>query len=108
MSATSSNNDQERDSIARFTNQSRNNIQNNNNNNNIYSSMDDSGANKFAGLSKLGSKKDHRKFDKDRPKPYLDENEFCAAMEEWLDGERPAIVDDIILHLTGVELTQVK
>jgi len=70
--------------------------------------MDDSAANKFAGLSKIGSKKDHRKFDKDRPKPFLDENEFCAAMEEWLDGERPAIVDDIILHLTGVELTQVK
>ena len=29
-------------------------------------------------------------------------------MEEWLDGDRPAIIDDVVLHLTGVELQPAK
>ena len=54
---------------------------------------------------------DHRKYDKDKPKPYLDWSEFLAYMLEdqqssatsGSDSERPAIVADIIHHLTGIQ-----
>ena len=49
-------------------------------------------------------RKDHRKFDKDsKGKPYLDLKEFMSYMDETFD-ERPELVDDLVLHLTGVEM----
>jgi hypothetical protein len=43
--------------------------------------MDDTLSGGFLG-SGPAQKKDHRKFDKDRPKPYLDWNDFLSYMDE--------------------------
>ena len=69
--------------------------------------MDDPSATSF-GLGAPTTKKDHRKFDKERPKPFLDINDFLYYMDEAIPGERPEIVDDIVWHLTGCELAPVK
>lgn len=80
----------------------------------IYSSMDESSFTPFTsgGASQRVHLKDHRKFDKDKPKPYLDWNDFLAYMtgDQALvsvaggdNNERPSIVNDIIQHLTGIE-----
>ena len=53
-------------------------------------------------------KRDHRKFDKEKPKPFLDMNDFTAAMDELIEGDRPEIVDNLVEHLTGVQLHPVK
>lgn len=73
----------------------------------LFQGMDDTATVGFLGPDPP-QKRDHRKFDKDRPRPYLDWNEFHAFMDEHIEEDRPAIVDDIILHLTGVELAPVK
>lgn len=46
-------------------------------------------------------KRDHRKFDKERPKPFLDMSDFVGAMDELIEGDRPEIVDNLVEHLTG-------
>ena len=74
----------------------------------MYASMDATVANKYTLLPKANQKRDHRRFDKEKPKPYLDWSDFYNFMDDQLDGERPGIIDDIIRHLTGVELTAVK
>ena len=78
----------------------------------LFSSM----ASMEEGSSKAGfldqepvqKQRDHRKYDKDRPKPYLDWNDFYTFMDENLEDDRPSIIDDIVYHLTGVELAPVK
>ena len=100
MSASSN---EERDSIARRTNQSRNSHLASN----LITSMDDQGASNF-GPGAPTVKKDHRKFDKEKPKPFLDWNDFLYYMDESIQGDRPEIIDDIVYHLTGVELVPLK
>lgn len=76
MSASSGD---ERESIKRTTNQSRNSHMPAN----LFASMDDSMGNTLSNLAlQLSNKKDHRKFDKERPKPYLDLTEFLVLMED--------------------------
>ena len=87
---------------------------------NLYSSMDDAaGASNFAFSGAMagsgGKQRDHRKFDKEKPRPYLDFPEFLAYMLEdpspaagGAEGERPILVDDIVHHLTGIEFQPVK
>ena len=53
-------------------------------------------------------KKDHRKFDKERPKPFLDWNDFLHYMDDAFQGDRPEIVDDLVYHLTGIEIAPAK
>lgn len=86
---------------------------------NLYSSMDDTPSSGFMFSGAMGGaggkQRDHRKFDKEKPKPYLDFPEFLAYMLEdqspsagGVEGERPIIVDDIVHHLTGIEFQPVK
>ena len=35
-------------------------------------------------------------------------NDFTAAMDELIEGDRPEIVDNLVEHLTGVQMQQVK
>lgn len=70
--------------------------------------MEETASGGFLGPEPPQKMKDHRRFDKDRPKPYLDFNDFFAYMDENLEDDRPAIVDDVVFHLTGVELAPVK
>jgi len=53
-------------------------------------------------------KRDHRKFDKEKPMPYLDLHDFMQFMDEAFEGERPELVDDLVYHLTGVEMMPMK
>lgn len=53
-------------------------------------------------------KKDHRKFDKEKPKPFLDWNDFLHYMDEAFEGDRPEIIDDLIYHLSGIEMAPAK
>jgi len=53
-------------------------------------------------------KRDHRKFDKENPVPYLDLSDFMQFMDEAFEGERPELVDDLVFHLTGVEMVPMK
>ena len=53
-------------------------------------------------------KRDHRKFDKDNPMPYLDFNDFMGFMDDAFEGDRPELCDDLVFHLTGVEMKPMK
>ena len=70
--------------------------------------MDDSSGIGFGGPPPPGNKRDHRKFDSDNPKDYLNWKEFVALMEEQLDGDRLPLIDDLIYYLTGVKLAPAK
>ena len=80
MSASSN---EDRDSIARKTSQSRNS--------HVFQTAVNTSIESAAGNINvfLGSepvpKKDHRKYDKERPKPYLDWNDFLSYMDEHLE-----------------------
>ena len=62
--------------------------------------MDETNQSGFAVLPV--QKRDHRKYDKEKPKPYLDMSDFTAALDELIEGDRPEIVDNLVEHLTGV------
>jgi len=98
-SMMSGNSSEDRDSIARRTNQSRTSGMAQAN---LFSSMDDSNQGSFAAMQV--QKRDHRKYDKERPKPYLDFNDFLVAIGELIEGERPEIVDNLVEHLTGIQM----
>ena len=53
-------------------------------------------------------KRDHRKFDRERPRQYLDWNDFQTYMEDAFEGDRPEIIDDLIKYLTGIDLKSAK
>jgi len=53
-------------------------------------------------------KKDHRRFDKEKPRTFLDLNDFMFYMDETFEGERPELIDDLVYHLTGVEMMPMK
>ena len=55
-------------------------------------------------------KKDHRKYDKDKDKdkPSLNEQEFISLMADAFPGDRPSIIDDLVQHLTGVQMVSTK
>jgi hypothetical protein len=80
MSASSN---EDRDSIARKTSQSRNShvFQTA-----VSTSMENTtnSPNLFLGAEPV-QKKDHRRYDKERPKPYLDWNDFLSYMDEHLE-----------------------
>lgn len=103
MMSASSNED--RDSIARRTTQSRNNSTMANN---LTASMD--GPSKGFSLMQSAQKKDHRKYDKDKDKdkPSLNESEFINLMADAFPGDRPSIIDDLVQHLTGVQMVSTK
>ena len=103
MMSASSNED--RESIARRTTQSRNNSTLANN---LTASMD--GGNKGFSLMQSAQKKDHRKYDKDKDKdkPSLNEQEFISLMADAFPGDRPSIIDDLVQHLTGVQMVSTK
>ena len=60
------------------------------------------------GPSPPAAKKDHRKFDNDNPRDYLNWKDFKDLMEEQLDGDRLDLIDDLIYYLTGVKLAPAK
>ena len=53
-------------------------------------------------------KRDHRKYDRERPKQYLDWNDFQTYMEDAFEGDRPEIIDDLVKYLTGIDLKSAK
>ena len=53
-------------------------------------------------------KRDHRKFDRERPRQYLDWNDFQTYMEDAFEGDRPEIIDDLVKYLTGIDLKSTK
>ena len=53
-------------------------------------------------------KRDHRKFDRERPKQYMDWNDFQTYMEDAFEGDRPEIIDDLVKYLTGIDLKSAK
>ena len=76
MMSVSSND--EKDSIARRTNQSRNNST-------LAGAMMIGSMDETAGTALIGApqpKKDHRKYDKDKDLPYLSWNEFLTYMDD--------------------------
>ena len=95
----SGNSSEDRDSIARRTNQSK---ASNIGQSNIYASMEETNQGGFAAM--LVQKRDHRKFDKEKPKPFLDWTDFMGAMDELIEGDRPEIVDNLVEHLTGLSI----
>ena len=99
MSASSN---EERDSNARRTTQSRTSGLASN----MFSGMDDGSPANF--IQPPTQKRDHRKYDKERPKPHLDWSDFLACADELIEGDRPEIVDNLVEHLTGVRLEAVK
>lgn len=96
-SMMSGNSSEDRDSIARRTNQSRTS---NMAQANLYASMEETNQNGFAGIP--AQKRDHRKYDRERPRPFLDWSDFLGAMDELIGGDRPEIVDNLVEHLTGI------
>ena len=40
--------------------------------------------------------------------PYLDFQDFMYYMDDVFEGDRPELCDDLVFHLTGVEMKQTK
>ena len=102
MLSASSN--EERDSIARRTGGM--NVSSRNN-----STLQTMGASKKKDDQRLATpskRPDHRKTYKANSKVFLTEQDFLSYMDEMFEGERPELIDDLVYHMTGVEMVPIK
>ena len=97
---------EERDSIARRTGGI--NVSSRNNSNLQHGSMGPRNKKDDQRPITPTKRPDHRKFIVASKRPFLNLEDFMFYMDEAFEGERPELIDDLVHHLTGVEMQPMK